>query len=359
MRLTGWLWMALGWGWAVAGFAGMPVEHEQAIAKCHAVQDKIERVRCYDEATDREKYLRDQQDKQRADAVKAGQRVPLSSDKGILGELWGFDSPVTGMIVKQYQPNYIIAYNTNPFNSEPQTPGPPQGPNPLVYNNQPSTDPSGLNFQLSGKIRLFGPEDSAYSVWLAYTQQSWWQVFDAPNSRPFRESDYQPEAILALRPRLFSDNVPSAWRLLNFGYIHQSNGQSGAASRSWNRVYAEAAFEHDWDDSHQLALAARVWSRINEDPNDDDNPDITNYLGYGDLRAIYRQDGVLLTGMARGNFRTGKGAFQLGVAFPFVKSPSFPLKLYAQFFTGYGESLLDYNWRQTTFGIGLMLSDWP
>lgn len=365
MRLATWLWVALGCGWAAAGVSGEVLQRDpRTIADCHAIGDRLLRVECYDAVTERENSLRARDADQKGAALGVGDAAkpplaPIKPVDGILGELWGFDRRPedTEFEIKQYQPNYVIAYDTSPFNIAPQT------SDTRVYTDQPSTDPKGLKFQISAKVRIFGREDNAFGFWLAYTQQSWWQILDAANSRPFRETDYQPEAIIVLRPELFgvvNDGPGFAWRLLNFGFVHQSNGQSGNASRSWNRVYAEAGLERDWNEHGQLALSARAWYRIGEDPNDDNNPKITDYLGYGDLRAIYRRGDYLLTAMARGNLRTGKGAGQIAFAFPLVgpeQARSFPFKGYIQLFTGYGESLLDYNWRQTTVGIGFMLND--
>ena len=103
-----------------------------------------------------------------------------------------------------------------------------------------------------------------------------------------------------------------------------------------------------FDSPHQLSRKAR---EIIE------NPDIERFLGYGDLLAVYKwntQNTVSL--LVRNNLRTGdnKGAVQLDWSFPLYGG----LKGYVQFFSGYGESLIDYNWRQTTFGIGVLLTDW-
>ena len=58
--------------------------------------------------------------------------------------------------------------------------------------------------------------------------------------------------------------------------------------------------------------------------------------------------------MGRGNLSTGKGAAQ----FTWASRPLLgPLRVYFQLFSGYGESLIDYDWNQTTVGLGVTLND--
>ena len=202
-------------------------------------------------------------------------------------------------------------------------------------------------FQLSFKVKMadIGGHGSA-ALWAGYTQQSHWQMYNADASRPFRESDYEPELMLALHPDL--EALGWRWRLLVVGLNHQSNGGSDPLSRSWNRAYAQFGIERG-----DFALLLRPWWRIPESSGDDDNPDITRYLGHGDVVGIYRLGGHSLSALARYNLDSGYGALQLGWHFPLARR----VRGYLQFFSGYGESLIDYNVRQTTIGIGVSLAD--
>lgn len=206
--------------------------------------------------------------------------------------------------------------------------------------------------QVSFKTKLV--EDlfsSRADVWFGYTQQSNWQVYNqGDESAPFRNNDYAPEFFLTQPVKA---NLPGGGklRMLGVGYIHQSNGQSRPQSRSWNRIYATAGME--WG---KLTVMPRIWARI--DPNsskDDDNPDITDYMGFGDVKMLYQyNDKHHFMATLRYNPFKHKGAVQLGYTFPLRNK----LKLYVQGFHGYGENLIDYNHKQTGIGIGVMLNDW-
>ena len=139
------------------------------------------------------------------------------------------------------------------------------------------------------------------------------------------------------------------WRLLTVGIDHQSNGRSEPLSRSWNRIMIQAGLERG---NFQLLL--RPWLRIRESESADNNPDIEHYLGHGEVMAGYRLGGHTFTATSRWNVSSGKGAIQGTWSFPLHPR----LKGYVQVFSGYGESLTDYNWRQNTVGLGFCLNDW-
>jgi len=187
---------------------------------------------------------------------------------------------------------------------------------------------------------------------IAYTNKSFWQAYNSDISRPFRETNHEPELIYSWLPKV--NWLDRASISLN----HQSNGQTSSLSRSWNRVEFSGAVAF----SHGI-WGLTTWWRIPEessadpyDPSDNDNPDIEDYLGYGELHYIRNYGRHSIALMARNNldFDDNRGAFQMDVTFPLTQR----LKWFVHYFNGYGESLIDYNRYQERIGVGIKLSDW-
>ena len=260
----------------------------------------------------------------------------------LIDAAWGFLPDSKPAYVRLYQPNYVLfgRYTTN-VNEEPYEP--------LLdaFAEEGDFQNVEAKFQLSIKGRLATTDDHRWGLWFAYTQLSLWQAYSSDMSHPFRETNYEPEIFGSFRPGVEVGGMQ--WNLLNFGFNHQSNGRSDPISRSWDRLFVEAGFERD-----NFVLLARVWARINPPDDEDDNPDITDYYGYGQLTGFYKWRGNSFTLMGRGNVATGKGAAQ----FTWATRPLLgPMRGYFQVFTGYGESMIDYNWNQTTFGLGVTVND--
>ena len=202
-----------------------------------------------------------------------------------------------------------------------------------------------------------GDAERKDSLWFGYTQQSYWQLFSPDISRPFRNTDHEPEVIYVYPT---DAALPGGWRLRysGIGVVHQSNGQSLPLSRSWNRVYLMAGMEL----GQRWRVQARVWQRIGERSHNDDNPGISDYVGRGELSAFWSYDPDNLVGMTlRHALRSpGRGSARvewlqtLGTGFAGGKSN---LRLHTQLFSGYGDSLIDYNRRRTVFSVGLSLVD--
>lgn len=205
-------------------------------------------------------------------------------------------------------------------------------------------------FQLSVKVPLqLDAFDGMGDFFAGYTQRSFWQIYNRGASSPFRETNYEPELWFS---RVVNQPV-LGWNLSSFalGLNHQSNGRGGTISRSWNRVYGSASFEHGG-----IAVVLRPWWRIPERRDSDNNPDITHYLGYFDLSVLGHYGENVFDLMLRNNLKLqrNRGAMQLGWSFPLTPK----LKGYVQWFYGFGESLVDYKVRQNTLGAGVQLLDW-
>lgn len=180
----------------------------------------------------------------------------------------------------------------------------------------------------------------------SYTQLALWQAANGDISAPFRETNYEPQLFLVLLPQLEWGGWNFDW--LEVGINHQSNGRSEPLSRSWNRLYANVSAEHN-----RWVISFKPWYRIPESSEEDDNPDISDYLGHYRLSLAYRAHDQVLTALTRYNWKTHKGSLELGWSYPLTLR----VRIYAQLYSGYGDTMIDYNHYQNRVGIGLMLND--
>jgi phospholipase A1 len=258
-------------------------------------------------------------------------------------ELWQLDKEARAgrPSVTFHRSNYALAFS---YNSSPNQ-APFQEINPAKTLTKPE-----VTFELSFKAKVwqdvFGKD---MDLWIAYTQRSFWQLYNFADSSPFRETDYEPEALLNFRTHF--SLVGLKVRFIQLGINHQSNGQSEPLSRSWNRIVANIGIERD-----NFSLLLKGWYRLPESAVDDDNPGIDKYMGYGEVWAYYFLNKHRLAVMLRDNldFGENRGAVQLEWSFPLFAQ----IGGYVQYYLGYGESLLDYNHRVNRIGVGFILTDW-
>ncbi len=336
--------------------AAVDQDAQEALDACRVLEDPLRRLACYDaipgaNLTGQHELL----DGLRP-AVQGGQsalgeetvkavvdiKPETSVARSRMMRAWELDDVTHGGLlrVRTYQPVYVLPLRyTTRRNSFPDSPA--AGRSVTESDNLDSIE---AKFQLSFKAKLLDNMlgDNG-DLWFAFTQQSSWQAYNGVESAPFRETNYSPEVFATWRTGL--NLGPLRWQFANFGFVHQSNGRSQPRSRSWNRIYADFGFERgDWQ------VFIRPWLRVEVD-NDDDNPDIEDFLGHGDVRVKWRRNRHDLGALIRYNAGTNRGALQLEWHYPLVGD----LKGYLQIFTGYGETLIDYNHRQTTIGVGISL----
>lgn len=229
--------------------------------------------------------------------------------------------------------------------------------NPNTTGNEDLTDENVDNkeakFQVSAKLPLYLEDTGFDGVYFGFTLTSFWQLYNSEASKPFRETNYEPEIFW----QETADYSVLGYKFNTFqvGFNHMSNGQSGLQSRSWNRLFASIVFS-DNDDIYYL----KTWYRIPEDekedpldPTGDDNPDIEDYYGRMEFGYGRKIGDFKVLALLRNNldFDENRGSIQLDFTYPI----SDRYEVLLQYFNGYGDSLIDYNRSQERIGIGFQL----
>ncbi len=110
-----------------------------------------------------------------------------------------------------------------------------------------------------------------------------------------------------------------------------------------------------------FAFSLTPWYRIPEpeqeypgDPDGDDNPDISDYMGNFEFNGAYQHSDNIYSIMLRNNLHAdNKGALELAWSFPISSN----LRGQFKYFNGYGHSLIDYNADMEVFGLGIVFTD--
>ncbi len=280
--------------------------------------------------------------------------APLTSsahpqpDTGVLSKYWELESSDKRGIFNfvGYQPNYVMPLHySSRINRSPRSPTQSAGPKPS-YRHEEAKFQFSLRTKVVQDVPLVGGD-----LWVAFTQQAMWQIYSKADSKPFRNIDYQPEAIYVLPTALSLRDLPFGWRwrYTQIGIAHQSNGQSDPLSRSWNRVYLGAGFERsDW------SLTAKINQRLKESISTDNNPDLVSYRGRAEFQLNWSHGPHTASLLYRSTLKNARyGALQAEWSYPIFEDHPNGLRWFIQAFTGYGETLTDYNFRQSSLGIGV------
>jgi phospholipase A1 len=332
---------------ALASLAGSAMAAEP-LAGCAGEADDRLRLACYDEAYKRLKAGAEKVSDAQVDAQVA--TSDSQRESSVMLKTWelGPTDKRNTFVVRTYLPNFLLPMHyTSNINRSPHSPTQSAG----AANKDYSSVEAKLQISLRAKIveDLLLP---GADLWVAYTQRSLWQLWDSGDSSPFRSTDYQPEAIYVIPVPEKLGKLPLGWnlRMLQVGFAHQSNGQSDPLSRSWNRFTLGAGFEHG-----DFSLLIRDNQRISVQGKDD-NPDLVEYIGRTEINMAWSPGASTLGLTWRTNFDSlSRGSLQLDWTYPVFADQPAGLRWYAQLFHGYGETLLDYNHRQTSLGLGLTL----
>jgi len=262
--------------------------------------------------------------------------------------------------IRGYKPISLSWIGANNVNTQPDSPSP--GHTALTstpYINNEMRIQLSVRSKVAQGLLTQGEAFKRDSIWFGYSQQSYWQLLNGELSRPFRSTDHEPELIY-IYPLDMPLGQDWRWRYAGLSLNHQSNGQSLPLSRSWNRSILMAGFEK----GNSLQLQARVWQRIPESPEDDDNPDIADLVGRAELTGFWHPDPKNTLGLTlRHSLRAqANGSVRLEWLRSLTNDNPLDgksgLRFHTQLFSGYGDSLLDYNHRRTVLSVGLSLVDW-
>lgn len=189
-------------------------------------------------------------------------------------------------------------------------------------------------------------------LYFAYTQQMFWAL--QQDSKPFRDLTYNPELFYRLNFEKFG-----VLKSVDVGWAHNSNGKAGNDSRSYNDLYARMNLEKEFRRWIFRFSAQAAYLHA----FDDTNNDIQDYIGPFSVKLSWIQlydawidkSEISISATSGGKFsqNLANGGYQVSWAFRLGGINLLP-SFYLQYYTGYAESLLNYNQYVHAFRGGIV-----
>lgn len=214
-----------------------------------------------------------------------------------------------------------------------------------------------IMFQFGFKHELW--RDSG--LYGAYSIYGLWSLYDFTSGH-FEDINHNPELFYEFETSPLYDHA-------QIGYEHMSNGldnlfvdsngdgqinegDKGNQSRSFHNFNVKYYYDYGYFAAFpNLSATVKFWWNFVKK----ENSDIDKYWGNSDIKLSYRFfDKWKISLQTRGNPISMKGRFILDGEIP-LRSLSRDKKLYWRFFHGYGESELNYNRKDTSFRVGVIL----
>jgi len=266
--------------------------------------------------------------------------MPLGVSGPVTLELAGRASSVLVLLVAPRSDVVQILTGTRGAEYEP-----PLSENDPMYFVLGAREGYSARFQLSFKYRLFdiGSGFGRDQPWLSgfyfgYTQNSLWDL--SSQSKAFRDTSYRP-SLFWKWDRTDEKTFVDSFRA---GLEHESNGRDGPRSRSINVAFARPEWHWKHANGHALQFTPKFYRYLDRD----ENPDIHHYRGHADWRLRYDAAGDWIATVVARRGTQGKGSLLVDLSRRARDLRFGPVGGYfhLQYFTGYGEDILDYNVRR-------------
>lgn len=256
-------------------------------------------------------------------------------------------------IVPQSASAQIVALNSQPINSDSVRREFDKGPYFGLYKDnyfifgtsigpKPTKQNSNVKFQISIAQKLTKSTLPWHTyLYLFYSQKVFWNVLE--NSMPMTDLNFNPG--LGLAKPLFAKDRFIGKAMLQIE--HESNGRDSIQSRSWNKITLGANILID----QNFSVHGKFWIPIIDGEN---NKDILHYCGIYQVGMSYQTNrfGASVIIVKRlGNLFNCNTIVELSYKLGNNQNQY----LFAQYYNGYGEGLLDYKQFHSQLRVGIVI----